>query len=152
MGSDTGGSIRQPAAFCGVVGMKPTYGRVSRYGLVAFASSLDQIGPFANTVKDAAQLLTLLCGHDPNDATSLQVDVPDFTTSCIADVKGLKIAVPQELFGDGIDADVKQKNQVALDKYVEAGATYDVISMSSFNAALASTHYCSASICKSGTF
>ncbi len=138
LGSDTGGSIRQPAAFCGVVGMKPTYGRVSRYGLVAFASSLDQIGPFANTVKDAAQLLTLLCGHDPNDATSLQVDVPDFTTSCIADVKGLKIAVPQELFGEGIDADVKQAIQVALDKYVKAGATYDVISMSSFNAALAS--------------
>tara|TARA_A100001015_G_scaffold31586_2_gene35175 strand:- start:13146 stop:14570 length:1425 start_codon:yes stop_codon:yes gene_type:complete len=138
IGSDTGGSIRQPAAFCGVVGMKPTYGRISRYGLVAFASSLDQIGPFSQTVKETAELLNILCGHDPNDATSLTIQTPDFAKSCVADVKGLKIAVPEELFGDAIDDDVKQAVQVALDKYVNAGAKYEMVSMTSFNAALAS--------------
>jgi aspartyl-tRNA(Asn)/glutamyl-tRNA(Gln) amidotransferase subunit A len=137
LGSDTGGSIRQPAAFCGVVGLKPSYGRVSRYGLVAFASSLDQIGPFANNVEDAAHLLNILCGHDVHDATSLQLPVPDFTKSLSSDIKGLRIAVPKELFGPEINDDVKACFQQALDTYKSLGATYDIVSMQSFNAALA---------------
>ena len=138
LGSDTGGSIRQPAAFCGVVGVKPTYGRVSRYGLVAFASSLDQIGPFANTVEDAAALLSIICGHDPHDATSLQQAVPNFSKALTGDVKGLKIAVPKELFGDEISADIKSVTQQALDTYKSLGASYELVSMESFKAALAS--------------
>ncbi len=138
LGSDTGGSIRQPAAFCGVVGFKPTYGRVSRYGLVAFASSLDQIGPFSHTVEDTAHLLNVICGHDTHDATSLNVEVPDFTQSLVNDVKGLKIAVPAELFKEPIDTSVLEHVQKALDTYTKLGATYEVVSMSSFNAALAS--------------
>ena len=98
LGSDTGGSIRQPAALCGVVGMKPTYGRVSRYGLVAFASSLDQIGPFAKDVTDCALLLNVICGSDAMDATSVDVPVPDFTHSLVNDVEGMKIGIPKEYF------------------------------------------------------
>ena len=138
LGSDTGGSIRQPAAFCGVVGFKPTYGRVSRFGLIAFASSLDQIGPFSKTVEDTAHLLSIISGHDESDATSLRQEVPDFVSACRSDVKGLKIAVPEELFGDAIDADIREQVQKALDVYVSCGASYDMVSMSSFNAALAS--------------
>ena len=138
LGSDTGGSIRQPAAYCGVVGLKPTYGRISRYGLVAFASSLDQIGPFSHTVEDTAHLLTILSGHDTHDATSLQCDVPDFSQALVNDVKGLRIAVPAELFGDTIDDAVLDSVKQALDLYVSLGATYDVVSMESFKAALAS--------------
>ena len=138
LGSDTGGSIRQPAAFCGVVGMKPTYGRVSRYGLVAFASSLDQIGPFSQTVEDAAHLLNVICGHDPHDATSLNVQTPDFTAALTPDVKGLKIAVPEELFGDHFDAEIKNSIKSVLDFYVSEGASYEMVSMKSFDAALAS--------------
>ncbi|RAP26635.1 Asp-tRNA(Asn)/Glu-tRNA(Gln) amidotransferase GatCAB subunit A [Candidatus Marinamargulisbacteria bacterium SCGC AG-343-D04] len=138
LGSDTGGSIRQPAAFCGVVGFKPTYGRVSRYGLVAFASSLDQIGPFSRTIEDTAHVLSIICGHDAHDSTSLQMDVPDFSTACMGDVKGLKIAVPEELFGEAIDEGVRQRVQDSLDLFVEQGASYDIVSMTSFNAALAS--------------
>ena len=137
LGSDTGGSIRQPASFCGVVGMKPTYGRISRYGLVAFASSLDQIGPFSHTVEDAAHMLNVLCAHDVHDSTSLSVKTEDFSKSLLNDVKGLRIAVPKELFSDVIDDGVKQRVQEALDKLVELGATYDLVSMSSFKAALA---------------
>ena len=138
LGSDTGGSIRQPAAFCGVVGLKPTYGRISRYGLIAFASSLDQIGPFSTTVEDAAHLLTILCGHDVHDATSLQTPVPDFSTALQDNVKGLKIAVPKELFENPIDSAVLENVQSSLDILCKQGATYDVVSMSSFNAGLAS--------------
>ena len=137
LGSDTGGSIRQPASFCGVVGMKPTYGRISRYGLVAFASSLDQIGPFSHTVEDAAHMLNVLCGHDRHDSTSLSVNKVDFSKALVNDIKGLRIAVPNELFSDVIDKGVKQRVQEALDTLVELGASYDFVSMSSFNAALA---------------
>ena len=120
--------------------MKPTYGRISRYGLVAFASSLDQIGPFSHTVEDAAHMLNVLCGHDRHDSTSLSVNKVDFSKALVNDIKGLRIAVPNELFSDVIDKGVKQRVQEALDTLVELGASYDFVSMSSFNAALA-CHY-----------
>src|SRR6185295_1335504 len=103
LGTDTGGSIRQPAALCGVSGLKPTYGRVSRYGLVAFGSSLDQIGPFARTARDCAILLGAIAGHDPLDSTSAPQPVPDYTTALTGDVRGLKIGVPREYFIEGLD-------------------------------------------------
>ena len=106
LGSDTGGSIRQPASLCGVVGMKPTYGRVSRYGLVAFASSLDQIGPITKNVRDCAILMNIISGRDPRDSTSAPVDVPDFTAAVGRDIKGLKIGIPKEYFIEGMDAEV----------------------------------------------
>ncbi len=140
LGSDTGGSIRQPAAFCGITGMKPTYGRVSRYGLVAFASSLDQIGPFTRTVEDMAHLLNVICGHDKHDSTSSNQPIPDFTKSLVADVKGLKIAVPKELFGDEISSEVKEHIQNALDLYKKNGATWDLVSMESLSYAV-QTYY-----------
>ncbi|MCD5390270.1 Asp-tRNA(Asn)/Glu-tRNA(Gln) amidotransferase subunit GatA [candidate division NPL-UPA2 bacterium] len=115
LGSDTGGSIRQPAGFCAVVGMKPTYGLVSRYGLVAFASSLDQIGPMARDVRDTAILMNLICGHDPKDSTSLNVPVPDYTRALVNDIKGLKIGIPKEYFGEGIELEVRE----AIDKSIE---------------------------------
>ena len=102
LGSDTGGSIRQPAAFCGVVGLKPTYGRVSRYGLIAFASSLDQIGPITKDVRDAALLMNVLSGHDPMDSTSVNQSVPDYTKALTQGVKGLRIGIPKEYFGSGL--------------------------------------------------
>ncbi|NOX96763.1 MAG: Asp-tRNA(Asn)/Glu-tRNA(Gln) amidotransferase subunit GatA [Nitrospirae bacterium] len=108
LGSDTGGSIRQPASFCGVVGMKPTYGLVSRYGLVAFASSLDQIGPLTKDVTDAAYLMNALCGHDRKDSTSVNREVPDYPQALVNDVKGLKIGIPREYFGEGIDREVRE--------------------------------------------
>ena len=108
LGSDTGGSIRMPASYCGVVGLKPTYGSVSRYGLVAFASSLDQIGPLARNVKDAALLYSLICGHDSMDATSAAREYPDFAALLNSDVNGLKIGVPAEYYGEGVDDGVKQ--------------------------------------------
>src|SRR5215475_13112739 len=108
IGSDTGGSIRLPASFCGVVGLKPTYGRVSRYGLVAFASSLDQIGPFANNVSDAARALQVISGHDRCDSTSADVGVPDYLNALDAAVKGLRVGVPPECFGEGLDSQVKE--------------------------------------------
>ncbi len=107
LGSDTGGSIRQPASFCGVVGIKPTYGRVSRYGLIAFASSLDQIGPVTKTVEDAALVLNTIAGHDSRDSTCLDAPVPDYLESVDADVKGLRIGLPAEYFGEGLDPEVK---------------------------------------------
>ena len=100
MGSDTGGSIRQPASFCGNVGLKPTYGRVSRFGLIAFASSLDQIGPFTKDVRDSALAMNAICGYDPMDSTSAKFDVPDFENSLINDIEGLKIGLPDEYFLD----------------------------------------------------
>ena len=107
LGSDTGGSIRQPASFCGVVGMKPTYGTVSRYGLVAFASSLDQIGPITSNVMDNALVLNAIAGHDKRDATSINREYDDFTKEIDKGVKGMKIGIPQQFFGEGISDDVK---------------------------------------------
>ena len=123
IGTDTGGSIRQPAAFCGVVGMKPTYGRVSRYGLVAFASSLDQVGPLARTAADAALLLEVIAGHDPSDSTSADVDVPPYSQQITEPIKGLRIGVPREYFGEGLDEEVEAAVREALRTYESLGAT-----------------------------
>jgi len=114
LGTDTGGSIRQPAGLCGVVGVKPTYGRVSRYGLVAFASSLDQVGPIARDVRGAACLLAAIAGHDPRDATSAEVAVPDLAAACSRDVRGLRLGVPEEYFGPGLDPDVAASVREAI--------------------------------------
>lgn len=122
LGSDTGGSIRQPAALCGVVGLKPTYGRVSRYGLVAFASSLDQIGPITKNVRDAALLLNLISGHDTNDSTSAPVPVPDFTASIGKDIKGMKIGIPKEYFIEGMDKEVEAAVREAIRLIESLGA------------------------------
>ncbi|HTL33255.1 MAG TPA: Asp-tRNA(Asn)/Glu-tRNA(Gln) amidotransferase subunit GatA [Kofleriaceae bacterium] len=116
LGTDTGGSIRQPAAFCGVVGLKPTYGRVSRWGVVAFASSLDQVGPLTRTVQDAALVLEAIAGFDPRDSTSLDEPVPAYNEALVGDVTGLRVGLPHEYFGEGIDADVR----AALDKTIAA--------------------------------
>ena len=129
LGSDTGGSIRQPASFCGVVGMKPTYGRVSRYGLVAFASSLDQSGPVTRDVTDCAHLLQAIAGHDEQDSTSSASEVPDFTKSLVQDVKGLKIGIPKEFFVKGMDAEVEQAVRQAIDKLQALGAEIKDISL-----------------------
>ncbi len=129
LGTDTGGSIRQPAAFCGVVGVLPTYGRVSRYGLFAFASSLDKIGPFAHTVKDAATVLQVIAGHDPLDATSSTSPVPDFSAKLNQGVRGLRIGVPSEFFGEGLDAEIRQQIEVTLDKLKQQGAEIVQISL-----------------------
>ena len=122
-GSDTGGSIRQPAALCGIVGLKPTYGRVSRYGLMAFASSLDQIGPFARTAADAARALQVIAGHDTHDSTSSPEPVPDYSAALTGDVKGLRMGVPRAFVGEGVDAEVSKAFNAALDALVARGAT-----------------------------
>ena len=127
LGSDTGGSIRQPAAYNGIVGVKPTYGRVSRYGLIAFASSLDQIGPLTRTVKDNAYVLNAISGHDSRDFTSSSKEVPDFTKGLDGDIKGMRIAVPKEYFGEGVDADVKAAIKDAIKTFESLGATVDEI-------------------------
>ena len=129
LGSDTGGSIRQPASFCGVVGLKPTYGLVSRYGLVAFASSLDQIGPITKDVRDSAMLLNLIAGHDERDTTSAEMPKKDYTKALKNDVKGLKIGVPKEFFGEGINSEVKETLQKAIEKYKELGAEVEEFSL-----------------------
>ena len=129
LGSDTGGSIRQPASFCGVVGLKPTYGLVSRYGLVAFASSLDQIGPITKDVKDCAMLLNIIAGHDERDSTSANTEKIDYVKALKNDVKGLKIGVPQEFFGKGINEEVKEKLNEAIEKYKELGAEVEECSL-----------------------
>ena len=115
LGSDTGGSIRQPAALTGVVGVKPTYGRVSRYGLVAFASSLDQVGPFASDVRGAARLLEVIAGRDPRDATSVDAPVGHYEAACGRDVRGLRIGVPEEYFAEGLDPEVAASVRAAID-------------------------------------
>ena len=129
LGSDTGGSIREPASFCGIVGMKPTYGLVSRYGLVAFASSLDQIGPFSKTVRDNAVLLTAIAGHDEMDSTSANVENKDYEKALVNDVKGLKIGVPKEYFGEGINEEVRSSLEKAIEKYKELGAEVEECSL-----------------------
>ncbi|HWO93778.1 MAG TPA: Asp-tRNA(Asn)/Glu-tRNA(Gln) amidotransferase subunit GatA [Dehalococcoidia bacterium] len=121
-GSDTGGSIRQPAAFCGITGLKPTYGRVSRFGLVAFASSLDQVGPLARTARDCAMLLQAMAGHDPNDSTSADIPVPDYVAALTGEVRGLRIGVPSEYFPDDLDANVRSAIEEALAVFEHAGA------------------------------
>lgn len=140
LGSDTGGSIRQPASFCGVVGLKPTYGRVSRYGLVAYASSLDQIGPITRDVTDCALVLNSIAGHDDMDSTSTAAAVPDFTKSLIADVKGLKIGLPKEYFVKGIDSEVESSVRDAAKVFEKLGAEIVEISLPHTDYAI-STYY-----------
>lgn len=137
LGSDTGGSIRQPASFCGIVGLKPTYGLVSRYGLVAFASSLDQIGPFARLVEDAAILLGAIAGYDPKDSTSLKVDIPDYTQFLKPDLKGKKVGVIQETFGEGLSPDVEKAVRGAIDQLKDLGAEIVEISCPRFRYGIA---------------
>jgi aspartyl-tRNA(Asn)/glutamyl-tRNA(Gln) amidotransferase subunit A len=122
LGSDTGGSIRQPAGFCSVVGLKPTYGRVSRYGLVAFASSLDQIGPLTRDVTDCALVLNVIAGHDPRDSTSVNMPVPDYTKSLVPDLQGLRIGVPKEYFVEGMEKEVEQVVRQAIGTLEQLGA------------------------------
>ncbi len=137
LGSDTGGSIRQPASFCGIVGMKPTYGLVSRFGLVAFASSLDQIGPFGRTVEDTAILLGAIAGHDPKDATSLNVKIPDYTKSLKKDtkqpLKGRTVGIIKETFGDGLDTQVGDSVNAAIEQLKSLGAEIKTISCPKFD-------------------
>ena len=140
LGSDTGGSIRQPSSFCGVVGLKPTYGLVSRYGLVAFASSLDQIGPITKDVQDAAMLLNIIAGHDERDSTSANREKVDYTKALTGNVKGLKIGVPKEFFGEGINEEVKASLQKAIEKYKGLGAQVEEFSLDIAKYALA-TYY-----------
>jgi aspartyl-tRNA(Asn)/glutamyl-tRNA(Gln) amidotransferase subunit A len=132
LGSDTGGSIRQPASFCGVVGLKPTYGLVSRFGLVAYASSLDQIGPFGRSVEDAAILLGAIAGYDPKDSTSLKVEVPDYTQYLIPDLKGKRVGVITETFGEGLDSVVADAVHKAIQQLKDLGATVQEISCPRF--------------------
>ena len=129
IGTDTGGSIRQPAAFCGVTGLKPTYGRVSRYGLVAFASSLDQIGPFGHTAEDCALLLETIAGHDPRDSTSANIPVPEYTKSLSQPLQGLKLGLVREHFGKGLDPDIEAAVREAVKVYQSLGATVKDLSL-----------------------
>lgn len=129
LGSDTGGSIRQPASLCGIVGLKPTYGLVSRYGLIAYASSLDQIGPLSKDVEDTALMLNAIAGHDPKDSTSASIEKKDYKEALKGSVEGLKIGVPKEYFGAGVNERVKDKIYEALDVLVSLGATYEEISL-----------------------
>jgi len=138
LGSDTGGSIRQPASYCGVVGLKPTYGRVSRYGLVAYASSLDQIGPITKDVTDAALLLSAIAGHDRRDSTSLNIPVPDYAEGLNAGVKGMKVGLPKEYFGQGLDDGVSRRVREAVALLKEGGAEVIDISLPHTEYALAS--------------
>jgi aspartyl-tRNA(Asn)/glutamyl-tRNA(Gln) amidotransferase subunit A len=140
LGTDTGGSIRQPASLCGIVGMKPSYGRASRFGLVAFASSLDQIGPFAHTVADAALLLQVIAGHDQRDSTSVDRPVPDYTRTVEDPIKPLTIGVAREYFGAGLDAEVEQSIRAALEVYRSLGARIEEISLPHSEYAIA-TYY-----------
>ena len=142
LGTDTGGSIRQPAAHCGVVGLKPTYGRVSRYGLVAFASSLDQIGPMTHTVEDAAILLGAIAGHDPMDSTSAPVETPDFTASLGREIKGLRIGLPKETFVEGLDPEVEQAVRRAVEELAGLGAEIIEISLPHTEYAVAVYYIC----------
>ncbi|MCM3496720.1 Asp-tRNA(Asn)/Glu-tRNA(Gln) amidotransferase subunit GatA [Paenibacillus lactis] len=144
LGSDTGGSIRQPASYCGVVGLKPTYGLVSRFGLVAFASSLDQIGPITKNVEDSAYVLQAIAGYDPMDSTSAKVDVPDYLSALTGDISGLRIAVPKEYLGEGVDAEVKETVMNALKVLESLGAVWEEVSLPHTEYAVA-TYYLLAS-------
>ena len=136
-GSDTGGSIRQPASLCGIVGLKPTYGRISRFGLIAFASSLDQIGPMTKDVEDTAILLNFLCGHDPMDSTSINLPVPDYTKSLKKDLKGIRLGIPDEYFIEGLDPEVRGAIERAIQIMEGLGATSQKVSLSHTKYALA---------------
>jgi aspartyl-tRNA(Asn)/glutamyl-tRNA(Gln) amidotransferase subunit A len=129
LGTDTGGSIRQPAALCGIVGMKPTYGRVSRYGLIAFASSLDQVGPFAHDTRDCALMMEAIAGHDGRDSTSVNEAVPQYTKTIDTPLKGLRIGVPKEFFGQGLDSEIESAVRAALKEYEKLGATLVDVSL-----------------------
>ncbi len=129
LGSDTGGSIRQPASFCGVVGVLPTYGRVSRYGLIAFASSLDRVGPFAANVRDAATMLGVIAGHDPRDATSSPAPLPDYAAQCDKPVEGLRIGIPAEYFGEGLDPEVRAAIELGIAALEAAGCKTRPVSL-----------------------
>jgi len=129
LGSDTGGSVRQPAALCGVIGLKPTYGRVSRYGLVAYGSSLDQIGIFGNTAKDVARVLQVIAGHDEHDSTSANVSVPNYLEAMNKDISGMKIGIPKEYFADGLDEEIRKAIFLQIEKLKSLGATVKEISM-----------------------
>ncbi len=136
LGSDTGGSIRQPASFCGLVGLKPTYGLVSRYGLVAFASSLDQVGPITRDVRDCALLLSLLAGHDPMDSTSLGVGIPDYQAEMQGDIKGLKVGVPRELMQEGLTPGVRNAMEKSLELFAQLGAEVEEATLPNLDYAL----------------
>ena len=129
LGTDTGGSIRQPAALCGIVGLKPAYGRVSRYGVIAFASSLDQVGPMTKDVTDCALLLQMIAGHDPRDSTSLDIPVPDYTAALTTKIKGLKIGIPKEYFSDALDSETDAAVKKAIQTYEELGAEIKEVSL-----------------------
>jgi aspartyl-tRNA(Asn)/glutamyl-tRNA(Gln) amidotransferase subunit A len=143
LGSDTGGSIRQPAGFCGVVGLKPTYGRVSRYGLMAFASSLDQIGPFARSVEDAALMLNAIAGQDSNDSTSVSGEIPDFTAGFRSDLRGIRVGIAREYAVDGMEPGVKSAVDAAIKQLESLGAELVDISLPHTEYALA-TYYITA--------
>lgn len=145
LGSDTGGSVRQPASYCGVVGLKPTYGRVSRFGLVAFASSLDQIGPITRSVEDNAYLMQVIAGYDKMDSTSANVDVPDYLSSLTGDVQGLRIAVPKEYLAEGVNEDVRNKVLDALKVLEGLGATWEEVSLPHSKYAVATYYLLSSS-------
>jgi aspartyl-tRNA(Asn)/glutamyl-tRNA(Gln) amidotransferase subunit A len=140
LGSDTGGSVRQPAAMCGIVGLKPTYGRVSRHGLIAMASSFDQIGPLTKTVEDSAIVLNTLCGHDIFDSTTVKNEVPDFTATLNDSIKGLTVGVPKEFFGEGLAPEVAERIKATIAKLEELGCKIQEISLPNFEYALA-TYY-----------
>ncbi len=129
IGTDTGGSIRQPSALCGCVGIKPTYGRVSRFGVIAFASSLDQVGPMARNVRDAATLLGSIAGHDPKDSTSVPIEVPDYVAGLDSDLSGIKLGLPKEFLGAGIDSEVQSVFETAVKQYEELGAEIQEVSL-----------------------
>ena len=147
LGTDTGGSIRQPASFCGVTGLKPTYGRVSRYGLVAYASSLDQVGPIARDARDCAMILQAIAGHDRFDATSLPNPVPDYPASLSGDISGLRLGVPKEYFADGMDAGVRDAVTKGIDKLSDLGAEVREVSLPTTGYALACYYIIAPSEC-----
>jgi len=149
LGTDTGGSIRQPAALCGVVGVKPTYGRVSRYGLIAFASSLDQIGPFGRTVRDAAAVLQLISGYDPMDSTSARAPVPDYVASIDHGVEGLRVGVVREGMGEGTQPGVKARVDEAAARFAGMGCSVDEVSLPSFDIALSAYYLIAPAECSS---